>query len=741
MSRRSSEPVVRVGGLSKRAPRACESCRARKVRCDVTRTKAPCTNCRLDSKTCVLPASRRRHVGDRILGSSFLQSKLQNPQSPICDAIIDFGDSNKPVLQRTEGEIASVAVGDGCFDVFDLSTCSATTADAGANTGRSESLELDDALAWTPTFTSDLFTPYPSPTQTLFDFPRQQSPLPSYISPVSESIASEDLQYLRTKGAFDIPEPKQRDQLLRAYALYVHPFTPMLDLEDTLTTIFGDGQKGTVSLLLFQSMLFAATAYIDIDHGKMTRKERRRVFYKRARLLHDFGIEGDPLSICQAAILLSFWDGQAEGVRDSYYWIGVATLHATNIGLESSRVGKVADSRLQQVYKKTWWSLLVRDRLLAVTVRRPVQNKAFRFDVPMFYLVDFNHLSFVETVRTLLHVEDVDLEGMETLVSLWMAVTQLSEYIDKVLSMQYTTQRTSGTQSQSAAVVSLVPRKDVLSSSEIMACGQELQNWYGYLPSEAQQFDIGRLNMNQSPEHETVRVHRALLAGYYSMTLMTLYRPVLNLHPTGPAESELRNVSMKMVLQATKSITDIFADLYADDLISLMPDTAIAVLEPAVTTHLLRSMSDSSTVRETSFQRFYLCWRILLQFKETYHLAETTMSMLDAAAKRLKSVPDLRALKATGFSRLMEEHSSVDGDVTARPYMAVPFVGVVGDQKTDGQSDTTDDWTQLEALSGMTKRKSNEGERPSAVGTEVPVDPGTFEQLVHWDEAGEEFQL
>lgn len=42
-----------------RAPRACVSCRDRKVRCDVVSGGVPCTNCRLDDVDCVLKASNR----------------------------------------------------------------------------------------------------------------------------------------------------------------------------------------------------------------------------------------------------------------------------------------------------------------------------------------------------------------------------------------------------------------------------------------------------------------------------------------------------------------------------------------------------------------------------------------------------------------------------------------------------------------------------------------------------------
>ncbi|KAL3489567.1 hypothetical protein BJX62DRAFT_208785 [Aspergillus germanicus] len=45
--------------IRKRAPVACQSCHARKVRCSLPRTGQPCANCSLDDVTCVLRASRR----------------------------------------------------------------------------------------------------------------------------------------------------------------------------------------------------------------------------------------------------------------------------------------------------------------------------------------------------------------------------------------------------------------------------------------------------------------------------------------------------------------------------------------------------------------------------------------------------------------------------------------------------------------------------------------------------------
>lgn len=43
-----------------RASKACLVCRQRKVRCNVALTGSPCSNCRLDHETCVVPERSNR---------------------------------------------------------------------------------------------------------------------------------------------------------------------------------------------------------------------------------------------------------------------------------------------------------------------------------------------------------------------------------------------------------------------------------------------------------------------------------------------------------------------------------------------------------------------------------------------------------------------------------------------------------------------------------------------------------
>lgn len=112
--------------------------------------------------------------------------------------------------------------------------------------------------------------------------------LPEYIRPLPQRLQPEDRNYLAAKGALSIPDKALRNELLIAYIYYVHPYMPLLDLEEFLRTLARNDGTHHVSLLLFQAVMFAGTAFVDLHHllnaGYSNRKEARKVFFQRARV-------------------------------------------------------------------------------------------------------------------------------------------------------------------------------------------------------------------------------------------------------------------------------------------------------------------------------------------------------------------------------------------------------------------------------------------------------------------------
>jgi hypothetical protein len=122
--------------------------------------------------------------------------------------------------------------------------------------------------------------------------------LPDYLKPLPQRMTSVDIDYLFAKGALSLPEIPVRNALLQAYLEFVHPYMPLIEIHDFLQIIEdGTGQSGKISLLLFQAVMFAGTAFVDMDYlrsaGYSNRKAARKAFFQKARVclaLYFYGI-------------------------------------------------------------------------------------------------------------------------------------------------------------------------------------------------------------------------------------------------------------------------------------------------------------------------------------------------------------------------------------------------------------------------------------------------------------------
>jgi hypothetical protein len=139
------------------------------------------------------------------------------------------------------------------------------------------------------------FTPFANDNRAPFfgNMPQKapSAELPRFIKPLPAKIGPEEISYLEKKGALTVPKGTLRSEMLRAYIEFVHPYMPLLDLHDFLSVIDRlDGSNGKISLILFQAVMFAGSAFIDMQYlrsaGYSSRKEARKDFFQKTRVSH-----------------------------------------------------------------------------------------------------------------------------------------------------------------------------------------------------------------------------------------------------------------------------------------------------------------------------------------------------------------------------------------------------------------------------------------------------------------------
>jgi hypothetical protein len=113
--------------------------------------------------------------------------------------------------------------------------------------------------------------------------------LPDYIKPLPQHIASVDIDHLFSKGALSIPSIPARNALFRSYVEFVHPYMPVIEIHELMEIVEeGTGASGQLSLLLFQTIMFAGTAFVDMKYlrsaGYSNRTLARKAFFQKARV-------------------------------------------------------------------------------------------------------------------------------------------------------------------------------------------------------------------------------------------------------------------------------------------------------------------------------------------------------------------------------------------------------------------------------------------------------------------------
>ncbi|KAL4742357.1 fungal-specific transcription factor domain-containing protein [Aspergillus similis] len=216
----------------------------------------------------------------------------------------------------------------------------------------------------------------------------------AYPSPAPDRI---NLTFVKSQMALKVPVQEVLDVFVKHYFLYVHPFLPVVD-EAVFWTKYRrlDASAGKISTLLFQTMLFAASPFIPIEAAKECGYDSlisaRDDLYRRAKRLYESGIEKDCLVISQACLLLTWYSTDAERSTNSR-WLRIAIRYAKKEQahlyhklpqLESKR--KVSD------LKRLWWCCMIRDRIISLGMRRPIQITPDEFDLQLQEGLSFQDL-------------------------------------------------------------------------------------------------------------------------------------------------------------------------------------------------------------------------------------------------------------------------------------------------------------------------------------------------------------
>ncbi|KAI1502947.1 fungal-specific transcription factor domain-containing protein [Biscogniauxia marginata] len=411
--------------VRKRAPKACLSCRSRKVRCDVSQRGRPCMNCYLDSETCIVTGRASR---SQLEGHQHEDAQASYPPYSSADECSHAIPAEDVVRSRLNGEPASPKLDfdndrisrDKSNSINDAATTASTEAEVLESTqppppasNISHEQSFNRPFGPAPIFNDNFASSVPPPN--FNSFVSTELPLwvgdqrvavnadvtYSYYPFIAISnihnIMPQDVNYLESQGCLRVPTKAILDEFVQQYFLHVHPWMPLInegDFWDMYCDQHGKGSNEKISLLVFQAILFSSCNFVSKDSikalGFPSIRAARASFYRRTKLLYDFDTEASLVCLSQTALLLSFWapNWSHASKKPNTIWLGAAIQNAKSAEAHLystmptfSATTEPAEFKKQNLLKRLWWCCVIRDRILPLGMRRSLQITREHFDL------------------------------------------------------------------------------------------------------------------------------------------------------------------------------------------------------------------------------------------------------------------------------------------------------------------------------------------------------------------------
>jgi len=334
---------------------------------------------------------------------------------------------------------------------------------------------------------------------------------------------------------------------------------------------------------------------------------------------------------------MTYWYETPDDQKDTWHWMGVAISLAHTIGLHRNPANSVMPAPKQKLWKRIWWSCYLRDRLIALGMRRPTRIQDGDFDVPMLQEGDFELEALPETNELLPPdcrlVRDVDMQ--KELASMCIEMLKLCVCVSHMLKAQYSVLNREGMRADNTtdSTMMLFPNKTLDNVEKVHMVDVELMNWFSNLPETCQYRPIAPTDVQDG--RSTVAVQRNLLHMVYHTTVSALHRPQFLPQPNAPPVSrQIQEMSRMRVRDAAGQITQMANELHQYRLERYLPTSGVTVILPAMIIHLLEMKSPLQDVRQKATKGFRQCMKVMEKLRDIYAAADFATGFLDAALRR-----------------------------------------------------------------------------------------------------------
>ncbi|KAJ3460955.1 hypothetical protein MRS44_011822 [Fusarium solani] len=370
------------------------------------------------------------------------------------------------------------------------------------------------------------------------------------------SLDKEDMAFLEHRRCLYLPARAAMDEFVQQYFLHVHPTLPLINEQDFWAMYNAQPAEamstGRLSLVVAQAMIFLACPFVSqpvLDSLSLTSVHQARAeFYSVTKALFHIDRYRDDVSSAQSALMLTYHSPTIFDKTNSY-WLSTAIHFARQAGAHTC--GATGGSpKGQAALKRLWRCCILRDRIMALSLWRPVQIALTD--------LDFDSLGLLEDdVRQEIKGSAVyDPATKRMLAQLVGCLCELSVVLNDVLMICYTT-----TPDANDPTHTLTRLKDSVS---------RLSEWHDMVVHKFQ------LPTDVPGGHESLSLFTNAMFIYYFTAKACLNNHILYLlGKIGDQNNSPYTVwcASEELGESLQSITESFADLEERNLVRYLPNT------------------------------------------------------------------------------------------------------------------------------------------------------------------------
>lgn len=347
---------------------------------------------------------------------------------------------------------------------------------------------------------------------------------------------------------------------------------------------------------------------------------------------------------------MTYWYENPDNDKDAWHWMGLASSLAIKIGLQVDPKSTDMPLSQQKMRKRIWWCCYMRDRVIALGTRHPMNFEDRQFDMPMLEEEDFDirqlddNIAAVSTECTFMR----DTQMQKELATMCIAMASLCTLIGRVLESRYSVhlrQNLKLDSSTNQSTMMFCPDKTLKDIHRFNKVDTDLTAWLSSLPDCCHRRPLTTTDVVNGKS--TIVVHRQLLHMMYFGAVSALHRPGIppsTVSHEQTTRTEMQSRSRVKVREAATHVTDIIVELHHYHLDGYLPTTGVTVILPTMVSHILEMKSNSEEARDRATHSLLQCALVMDTLSQTYISANYALSFLEAAMHKATPSIDIKKM-------------------------------------------------------------------------------------------------